>query len=331
MKVKKISLIIILIFVTISGCQAEESTIKRNTEQQVVTTNTAGVPTDLPTLPSATATSQPIATPTPNPTQTPLPTPTALPGVELIEISKFKDDIPWLDTDNNYRPVVHYIGFNTKKIPFNDPLVRQAFVAAIDRNVVMEIIKPLWPESSTLATNFTPREAFGRDLTGAIGIPFDPQNAKNLLKKAGYSDPNSFPPVKFLVTVSASENPGVFHQMAESLVKQWKTNLGVIVTFEVLNRKAFMEKITSDMPDLFRMGWAADYNDPDNFLFEVLFTGSKNNYGGFSDPEFDKLVAKARRETNPSIRQDLYIQAERILCEELAGVMPLFHTKFKLQ
>ena len=78
------------------------------------------------------------------------------------------------------------------------------------------------------------------------------------------------------------------------------------------------------------MGWVADYNDPDNFLREVFSSGSDINYGGFRNSKFDALVDQAKRETDPFIRQDLYIQAEQILCETQAAVIPIYHSFYNI-
>jgi len=40
---------------------------------------------------------------------------------------------PWLSLDKSAVPIVHYVGFNTTKPPFNNPMVRQAFAYAVDR------------------------------------------------------------------------------------------------------------------------------------------------------------------------------------------------------
>jgi ABC-type oligopeptide transport system substrate-binding subunit len=45
---------------------------------------------------------------------------------------------------------------------------------------------------------------------------------------------------------------------------------------------------------------------------------------------FNRLVDQGSKLTEPEERQILYIQADRILTEEEAGVIPLFHTLFYL-
>jgi ABC-type oligopeptide transport system substrate-binding subunit len=53
--------------------------------------------------------------------------------------------------------------------------------------------------------------------------------------------------------------------------------------------------------------------------------------GGFSNKEYDRLVTLAAKTKDPLKRLELYIQAERILCEEEAAIIPLFHSMFRFQ
>ena len=203
-------------------------------------------PTDLPLMATNLPTVEPTAVP---PTETPLPSPTPepsltpLPGVEVIPMDKFSSTIPWLPMDNTARPGVDYVGFNVKRAPFDNPLVRQAFTAAIDRQVLLDIVLRLGSNKPVPATNFTPPETLGRNIFGEVGIPYDPQKAKELFIKAGYSDPNSFPEVMFLTNSAGGGAPGVHQQLAEAMVKMWKENLGVKVNFKVLNRELSLIKL----------------------------------------------------------------------------------------
>jgi ABC-type oligopeptide transport system substrate-binding subunit len=78
---------------------------------------------------------------------------------------------------------------------------------------------------------------------------------------------------------------------------------------------------------MFWFGWVADVNDPDNFLREIFNSGSQYNHGKFTSSEFDQLVGKAKSSKDPAERQGLYVQAERLLCETEAALIPLYHTR----
>ncbi|MEM7248333.1 MAG: hypothetical protein AAF533_23565, partial [Acidobacteriota bacterium] len=78
----------------------------------------------------------------------------------------------------------------------------------------------------------------------------------------------------------------------------------------------------------YRMGWIADYADPDNFMTVRLsrdYWGPKGNYSRFSHPEFEKLINRAREITDMEERVKLYQQAEEIAVEEAAWLFIYYY------
>jgi oligopeptide transport system substrate-binding protein len=130
----------------------------------------------------------------------------------------------------------------------------------------------------------------------------------------------------FIVNSYGDTAPGARFNMANAMADMWKTTLGVTVEVQVLKPPAFGERIRSNPPELFWNGWLPDPgNDPD-FIHSILQTGAEFNYGHFSNPDFDSLVNRARSNHDPAARQALYIEAERLLCETEAGIIPLYYT-----
>lgn len=289
--------------------------------------STSVPPTDIPSPIPPTLTPEPTATPT----ATTIPSPTPLPGTVVLPIDTFGKSIPWLPMDNSTRPGTYYFYFNISKPPFNSALVRQAFAAAIDRETLVEIAKKYGAKNPRPATTFTPPETLGRDLYNEVGMSFNPANAKDLLAQAGYTDTSKFPPVALMISLSGDAAPGFHVKITDEMVKMWQQYLGVKVTIEVVQwGTAYSDRIKNNPPEMIRMGWAADYNDPDNFLREIFKTGSQYNNGKFSNSEFDSLVDRASKSNDPAERQELYIQAERILCETEAALIPIYHTTYNI-
>ncbi|MBV6394433.1 MAG: hypothetical protein KPEEDBHJ_03689 [Anaerolineales bacterium] len=271
-----------------------------------------------------------LVPPTATATATVIPSPTPLPGAVVLPVDSLGKSIPWLPMENSARPGTYYFYFNLSKPPFNNALVRQAFAAALDREALTEIAKKYGATNPRPATTFTPPETLGRDLYNEVGISFNPSHAKDLLAQAGYTDPSKFPPVKLLINVGGDAAPGFHVKITDEMVKMWQQYLGVQVTVEVINWSEYQSRIKSNPPEIFRTSWAADYNDPDNFLKEIFKSGSQYNYGKFSNSDFNKLVDLAARSTDPAERQDLYIQAERILCETEAALIPIYHATWNI-
>jgi hypothetical protein len=278
-------------------------------------------PTDTP-MPR---TDTPVPTRTPTPSRAPEATPaaTSLPGTETVPLANLAPSIPWLPLDESALPATYYYGFNAAKPPFDNRLVRQAFALAVDRQAIANLAKNLGSTQARPATTFTPPNVLGRDLYEQVGLPFDPTRARELLAEAGYPNGEGFPQVTLVF------NYGEAHEaLANTVVAMWRDHLGVNVGLESVDDwDAYLERLDTDAPAIFRLGWAADYNDPDNFLVPSFHSDGDNNRTHFANAEFNRLVEQASAATNdPAKRQALYIQAERILCEQEAAVIPIYHS-----
>ncbi len=78
-----------------------------------------------------------------------------------------------------------------------------------------------------------------------------------------------------------------------------------------------------DLPG-FVLTWIADYPDPGNALATLLRTGSPDNYLGYSNADFDRLVDEANSEMDVERRQDLYLAAQQLAIDDVV-VIPLYH------
>jgi len=75
--------------------------------------------------------------------------------------------------------------------------------------------------------------------------------------------------------------------------------------------------------DIAQSGWQADFNDASNFL-DLYRTGSGNNWGEYSNPAFDAMLAGAQQDTNLESRGKKLAAAETIMLNDFAAA-PLFY------
>jgi oligopeptide transport system substrate-binding protein len=73
-----------------------------------------------------------------------------------------------------------------------------------------------------------------------------------------------------------------------------------------------------------RGSWYGDYDDPCTFL-DLCRTGDGNNDRGYSCAEFDALLARAAAERDPAARLAVLSDAERMVTERDAAVLPVTH------
>ncbi len=208
---------------------------------------------------------------------------------------------------------LYYYGFKIKKKPFDDKRVRRAIALAIDRS---EITKVLGGGQQPLKS-WVPMGMFGFD--PQWGLDFNVTKAQKLMKEAGYEDATRVPPI-----VLGFNTEEKHRRVAENIQAQLKRNLGLRVELKNEEWKTFLNGLRSDsVYSLFRLGWVADYADPHNF-FAIMTSFSVNNRTGWENEQYDTLVAKAVKETEPETRLRLYGKAQAILVEEEMPVIPLF-------
>lgn len=207
----------------------------------------------------------------------------------------------------------YYYAFNTQKKPFDQLKVRQAFAHAVDRSLFPKILKG--GESPT--SSWIPKGMFAYN--SEIGLKFDPERAKKLLKEAGVTDPTQLGRIDMAYDSRDYNKP-----VAEALQGMWKQHLGVDLDVSSMEWKVYLSQMREDANRIYRLGWGADFPDPHNFM-DLFLSASGNNYTRWKSKQYDSLVRKASEELDRSKRKDLYDQAQRILLEKEAVIVPLFN------
>lgn len=212
---------------------------------------------------------------------------------------------------------VRFLGMNTRVKPLNDPRVRQALIYAVDREA---IVHDVTLGRFVTARGVLPPGTLGYN-PGLSGYTYDPARARALLAQAGYPGGQGFPRLAIWASVKLDKE----HQQ----VRRYLEAVGVPVEFKYLTDWPQFSKMLSEgqMP-LYQYAWFADVPDPDNFLFKLFHSRSPRNYTGYSNPQLDDLLVRARNETDGQRRVDLYRRAEQLVIDD-AVVMPFFHYTYE--
>jgi oligopeptide transport system substrate-binding protein len=105
----------------------------------------------------------------------------------------------------------------------------------------------------------------------------------------------------------------------------WADSLGVKT--EIIATDNYRSVMDKNNWDIYMVIWGADVVDPDNFLGELFYSGKDTNYGKFSSQTYDALIDEAAAGKTPKERQELYIKAEKMLCEDYIALVPLYTVK----
>ncbi len=222
----------------------------------------------------------------------------------------------------------YFYRFNTTMEPFTNAKIRKAFALAVNQEQIVEFVTKNGEKPAHGFVSYGFQGPDGKDFRDAVGnlVEFNAEEAKNLLEEGmeeeGYET---------LPTVTLTYATSDTHQnIAVALQAQFKEALGVDVELANVESSVFSSEQKELKYQLSRSSFLHDYADPVNAI-ESFITGSSMNRTGWSNAEFDKLIADAKAETDPAVRWKLLLDAEKLLMEE-APIFPIhFYNQVALQ
>ena len=217
----------------------------------------------------------------------------------------------------------YYYGFITKKPPFDNPLVRKAFSLAIDRK---SLLKKLFKWEGCPANRLiNPFRLNIKIDDKEAEIKYDIEKAKELLSEAGYPDGKDFPEI-ILMTFKKEEN------VANAMKEMLQNYLGVDIKIDYLKfgSKKFEDIFEGnlpieELPHILRLGWCADYLDFHGYFKGFIGEGYVKNLLNWENNEFEDLIDDAKKERDSEKRRNLYEQAEKILINKDAVIIPIYY------
>jgi ABC-type oligopeptide transport system substrate-binding subunit/class 3 adenylate cyclase len=192
--------------------------------------------------------------------------------------------------------------------------LRRALAHAIDRAALEEHV----PANLVVANGgIVPPALQGH--TPDIVPRFDPDAAREHLRRSGLSGEQ----------LQGLEVAGIETWLDDFLLvvaQMWNEVLGLDVPVRPWTlEQALSIGDPTEMAPIVITGWLPGYADPEYFLRLLFQTDSKTNYGGFSDPEFDRLIERARQERSDRSRLELFHEADRMAVADRIACIPLVY------
>ncbi len=208
--------------------------------------------------------------------------------------------------------------------------LRLAISNAIDRdnlvdNYVMDgslatytAVPPQFAASSTTGEDFSANQDAFTDYVG-----YNPDKAAEYLEAAKQElgvDTFSF-------TMIYGNNEGAEVQKVAQAIKEDVEDVlpGVEINLQSMTKAERLEKMQNDNYDIALTRWGPDYADPMTYL-GMWITNNSNNYGFWSNAEFDQLIADCTTGayiTDYDARWEAMFKAETIVMQE-AVIAPLY-------
>lgn len=215
---------------------------------------------------------------------------------------------------------------------FSDKRVRQAFSMAVDRPRIIKYVlkgQAAGPGYNGIVPPAMP------DYNASLikGYKFDLSKARQLLAEAGYPNGKGFPKVVFQLNSGGGRNL----QVAEAIQSMLTENLGVKVELKEVEWAKHLDEVDAGHSMFFRLGWVADYPDPENFL-NLCYgkivpkdgSASPINQVRYNNPEFDKLFEQAVATVDRTKRMELYQQAEQVAMNEAPMLILFYDSDYRL-
>lgn len=204
---------------------------------------------------------------------------------------------------------IGYVKLNPNLPPFNDKRVREAVARSIDKDAIVNgllggVDKPV----DQMATS----SHFGY-VDGLKGYPYDPAEAKRLVKAAGADGK----PIVFATAPT-------FDQRIVQAMAQMISDTGLAVNIEMTDMATYLKKAQSapaSQPLISFGRWSCACQDVDGVLFSLLHSSS--SWASVSDPKIDKLLENARNTLDDKVRLSDYKTVSTYVAEEVP-LVPIY-------
>jgi oligopeptide transport system substrate-binding protein len=250
----------------------------------------------------------------------------SVPTSEIVQAVKDKTATTFANLGTQYVDInvsdkVKDIDPNAAKVLGNAKF-RQALANAIDRKMIVDnVLKSgQTPAFSFVSTGINDPD--GKDF--ASKKYFEPtgdvEKAKKLLAEAGYPDGQGLPPLVVLYNPEGGNG-----ELYQAIQDMWK-KIGVNVELQTQEWKVFQATRDAKKYEMARGAWSADYIDPMTFI-DMWESTSPSNEIGYNNPEYDKLVASAKSETDAKKRFEMMHKAEDMLMADMP-IIPLYYSTY---
>lgn len=232
----------------------------------------------------------------------------------------FEDSTDDLDSLTSPSSAISYFAMNSSQAPFDDALIRQAILHAVD---VSELRDEFFSATNVMMSLIP--EPIGVESACGAACDFDPEQARTLVQASPSRD--------VVVTIDfvdpfaeddaeQGEQPaGLDEELAVALAAML-TDVGLNVELAGHSPEQISDLVADGSLGMFRFGSVSSTLAAEASIGLPFHTNGLDNVTSTSIDRVDALIGQARETTDDEDRAELYTDAERILFAE-AVVLPL--------
>lgn len=208
-----------------------------------------------------------------------------------------------------------YIALNENIKPLNDVNVRRAMQLALNRPLILDAV---YSGRGLVVDGIYPNGLIGYD-PDIPQIPYDVEEAKKLMAKAGYPD-------GFDLTVTMNATATEYDMNVMRIAAYMWEKLGIKTKITVLPTSEFLKQRGSGKLACYIATWTADYDDPYNFINTFFGTEENTRYRSINYYNTDVMdrIQKVKAVPNRNERFAEYQALERTVVQDDAAWIPLY-------
>jgi peptide/nickel transport system substrate-binding protein len=228
---------------------------------------------------------------------------------------------------------IDYLTLNLQSPPLDQPLVRQAIAAIMDRPLLQDRVfqGQIDPLYSLIPSTLVEQKPVFKEQFGDRNV----EKAKALLAQAGYSSQNPLK-VEFWYR-SNLINDQLSAVTLKALVKEQLGDLMQLNLQSVESTTAYKNLDKGAYP-MFLLDWSPDFLDADNYIEPFMNCSKGSPQTGCQDgssflqgsfyysDRANQLIAQSRQEQAPEKRKQIYQQIQDLLAQDVPFI-PLWQSK----
>ena len=223
--------------------------------------------------------------------------------------------------------ILFYLGFNFESGVFNEPELRRAFSAAIDRQ---KLVDEVYDGDAFGMKHLMPPGVIGSVAIGDVGMGYDPDYARLQMAESSFGSCRLMPPIRYLVNSS-----DLSLLQAEIIRDMWIEELGCMtdqINVEQVQFGTLLANTRADAgdfrPDIWELGWASFYPDANSWVGDLLHCVESENRSKRQCSDIDDLIRQGASEIDAERRAGIYRQIESDLFSRggIAPIIPLYST-----
>jgi peptide/nickel transport system substrate-binding protein len=216
-----------------------------------------------------------------------------------------------------------YIGLNQRDPVLRHVDVRKAIGFAIDREAIVKYLRRGY---ATVAVGIVPPMSWAFE-PNVFDFHFDPAEARRLLDKAGFPDPDGDgPQPRFHLSLKTSTSE--VYRVQAAAIQQDLARVGIAVDVRSSELLTLLSDAARGNFQMYTLQWVG-VTDPD-ILRRVYHSAQAPPVGlnrvFYANPEVDRLIEAAAVAVGDDQRKTLYARAQRLIAEDVPYISLWYKT-----